>query len=68
MLLPKNIDYEIISGLSNEVKQKLGEARPDSLARAGRIPGVTPAAVSLLLVYLKKKGVLSHPDSSLKSA
>ncbi|MFT4824757.1 MAG: tRNA uridine 5-carboxymethylaminomethyl modification enzyme, partial [Cryomorphaceae bacterium] len=56
MLLPKNIDYEIISGLSNEVKQKLGEARPDSLARAGRIPGVTPAAVSLLLVYLKKKG------------
>ncbi|MFT6367751.1 MAG: tRNA uridine 5-carboxymethylaminomethyl modification enzyme, partial [Bacteroidia bacterium] len=54
--------------LSNEVKQKLGEARPDSLARAGRIPGVTPAAVSLLLVYLKKKGVLSHPDSSLKSA
>jgi tRNA uridine 5-carboxymethylaminomethyl modification enzyme len=68
MLLPKNIDYEIISGLSNEVKQNLGEARPDSLARAGRIPGVTPAAVSLLLVYLKKKGVLSHPDSSLKSA
>ncbi len=68
MLLPENLDYETISGLSNEVKQKLGDARPDTLARAGRIPGVTPAAVSLLLVYLKKKGVLSHPDSSLKSA
>lgn len=68
MLLPTNLDYEIISGLSNEVKQKLGDSRPDTLARAGRIPGVTPAAVSLLLVYLKKKGVLSHPDSSLKSA
>lgn len=68
MLLPRELDYETISGLSNEVKQKLGDARPDTLARAGRIPGVTPAAVSLLLVYLKKKGVLSHPDSSLKSA
>ncbi|MFK8047261.1 MAG: tRNA uridine-5-carboxymethylaminomethyl(34) synthesis enzyme MnmG [Halioglobus sp.] len=68
MLLPANLDYEIVSGLSNEVKQKLGDARPETLARAGRIPGVTPAAVSLLLVYLKKKGVLSHPDSSLKSA
>ena len=68
MLLPEDLDYEVIAGLSNEVKQKLGEARPASLARAGRIPGVTPAAISLLLIYLKKRGQLVRPDSSLKSA
>ena len=68
MLLPEDLDFELIAGLSNEVKQKLSEARPTSLARAGRIPGVTPAAISLLLIYLKKRGVLVRPDSSLKSA
>ena len=56
--LPPDLDYEQVDGLSNEVKQKLGDARPDTLARAGRIPGVTPAAVSLLLIYLKKRGAL----------
>lgn len=56
--LPGDLDYEQVDGLSNEVKQKLGEARPDTLARAGRIPGVTAAAVSLLLIYLKKRGAL----------
>jgi tRNA uridine 5-carboxymethylaminomethyl modification enzyme len=66
--LPTDLDYEVVDGLSNEVKQKLGEARPDTLARVGRIPGVTPAAVSLLLIYLKKRGVLERPASSLKSA
>lgn len=54
--LPTDLDYDQVDGLSNEVRQKLQEARPDTLARAGRIPGVTPAAVSLLLVYLKKRG------------
>lgn len=68
MPLPADLDYEVVDGLSNEVKQKLGHARPDTLARAGRIPGVTPAAVSLLLIYLKKRGVLERGDSSLKSA
>ena len=68
MLLPKDLDYEIVAGLSNEVKQKLGEAKPETLARAGRIPGVTPAAISLLLIYLKKKGALERPDSSRKTA
>ena len=53
-LIPGNFNYAEIKGLSNEVKQKLGEARPDTLARASRIPGVTPAAISLLLVQLKK--------------
>jgi tRNA uridine 5-carboxymethylaminomethyl modification enzyme len=66
--LPTDLDYEVVAGLSNEVKQKLGEARPDTLARVGRIPGVTPAAVSLLLIYLKKQGALERPASSLKSA
>ncbi|CAH0993026.1 tRNA uridine 5-carboxymethylaminomethyl modification enzyme MnmG [Sinobacterium norvegicum] len=56
--LPESFDYHGVEGLSNEMKQKLTEARPTSLARASRIPGVTPAALSLLLVYLKKQGHL----------
>ncbi|MED5388720.1 MAG: tRNA uridine-5-carboxymethylaminomethyl(34) synthesis enzyme MnmG [Pseudomonadota bacterium] len=52
--LPGDFDYEQVKGLSNEVKQKLGEVRPETLGQAGRIPGVTPAAVSLLMIYLKK--------------
>jgi tRNA uridine 5-carboxymethylaminomethyl modification enzyme len=58
--LPEDLDYGSVHGLSNEVRQKLAEARPETLGRAGRIPGVTPAAVSLLLVYLKKRGVLDR--------
>jgi tRNA uridine 5-carboxymethylaminomethyl modification enzyme len=52
--IPVGFDYQGISGLSNEVKQKLSDALPETLARAARIPGVTPAAISLLLVSLKK--------------
>jgi tRNA uridine 5-carboxymethylaminomethyl modification enzyme len=52
--IPAGFDYQGISGLSNEVKQKLSDALPETLARAARIPGVTPAAISLLLVSLKK--------------
>ncbi len=52
--IPENFDYNNIPGLSSELRQKLGAAKPDSIGRAGRIPGVTPAALSLLLVYLKK--------------
>lgn len=58
--LPVDFDYAAVSGLSNEVIQKLGDTRPDTLARAGRVPGVTPAAVSLLLIQLKKRGLLSR--------
>jgi tRNA uridine 5-carboxymethylaminomethyl modification enzyme len=58
-LLPAAIDYQTVDGLSNEVRQKLSEARPQTLARAARIPGVTAAAISLLLIYLKKHGSLS---------
>jgi tRNA uridine 5-carboxymethylaminomethyl modification enzyme len=58
--LPADFDYSSIEGLSNEVKQKLTSAKPETLARASRIPGVTPAAVSLLLIYLKKRGALDR--------
>ena len=54
-LIPEHIDYERVIGLSNEVKQKLSDARPKSLARASRLPGVTPAAISLLMIYLRKE-------------
>jgi tRNA uridine 5-carboxymethylaminomethyl modification enzyme len=59
-VLPASLDYTAVDGLSHEVRQKLSEARPETLARAGRIPGVTPAAVSLLLIYLKKRGALDR--------
>ncbi|HEY9033737.1 MAG TPA: tRNA uridine-5-carboxymethylaminomethyl(34) synthesis enzyme MnmG, partial [Pseudomonadales bacterium] len=55
-----SIDYSSIEGLSNEVKQKLADARPETLGRASRVPGVTPAAISLLLVYMKKNGFLGR--------
>ena len=58
--LPVDFDYAAVSGLSNEVIQKLSDARPDTLARAGRVPGVTPAAISLLLIQLKKRGLLGR--------
>ena len=53
--IPSHIDYTQVVGLSNEVKQKLSEAKPETLARASRLPGVTPAAISLLMVHLKKE-------------
>ena len=52
--IPDTLDYSNVVGLSNEVKQKLTEARPESLARASRLPGITPAAISLLMVHIKK--------------
>jgi len=53
--LPNDIDYGDVSGLSNEARQRLREVRPETLGQAARIPGLTPAAVSLLLVHLKKR-------------
>jgi tRNA uridine 5-carboxymethylaminomethyl modification enzyme len=53
--LPEVIDYGNVPGLSNEVSEKLKKQRPETLGQASRIPGITPAAISLLLVYLKKK-------------
>jgi len=53
--LPDAIDYAAVRGLSNEVRQRLAEHRPATLGQAARIPGITPAAVSLLLVHLKRR-------------
>jgi tRNA uridine 5-carboxymethylaminomethyl modification enzyme len=53
--LPEDLDYASVRGLSHEVRQKLEEARPVTIGQAGRVAGVTPAAISLLLVHLKKR-------------
>ena len=53
--LPASLDYRSIRGLSFEVQQKLSEVRPETLGQAMRVPGVTPAAISLLLVHLRRE-------------
>jgi tRNA uridine 5-carboxymethylaminomethyl modification enzyme len=53
--LPQSLDYLALNGLSNEIKHKLADVRPQTLGQASRIPGVTPAAISLLLIHLKKR-------------
>ena len=55
-VIPSTLDYESVRGLSSEVRQKLSEHRPVTVGQAARIAGVTPAAISLLLVHLKKSG------------
>ncbi|MES9814584.1 MAG: tRNA uridine-5-carboxymethylaminomethyl(34) synthesis enzyme MnmG [Candidatus Thiodiazotropha sp.] len=55
VLLPDGLDYATVRGLSSEVMEKLQLHRPQTLGQAGRIPGVTPAAISLLLIHLKKR-------------
>lgn len=57
-LIPNDFDYASISGLSNEVIAKLEDARPDTVGQAARISGITPAAISMILVYLKKHNAL----------
>lgn len=59
----RDFDYDSVQGLSNEVKQKLRDAKPETLAQASRVQGVTPAAVSLLLVHLKKRGLLERQSA-----
>jgi tRNA uridine 5-carboxymethylaminomethyl modification enzyme len=54
MLLPASLDYSRVTALSFEARQKLGKHRPETLGQASRISGITPAAISLLLVHLKK--------------
>ncbi|GED22675.1 tRNA uridine-5-carboxymethylaminomethyl(34) synthesis enzyme MnmG [Halomonas halmophila] len=58
--LPADLDYQQVEGLSNEIRQKLIESRPETLAQASRISGVTPAAVSILLIHLKKRRLLDE--------
>lgn len=57
ILLGYHLDYNDVSGLSNEVREKLSRIRPDTIGMASRIPGITPAAISLLLIHLKKKEI-----------
>jgi tRNA uridine 5-carboxymethylaminomethyl modification enzyme len=57
-LLPETLDYRQVNGLSNEVIAKLNDHRPTSIGQATRISGITPAAISILLVWLKKQGLL----------
>jgi tRNA uridine 5-carboxymethylaminomethyl modification enzyme len=55
--IPQTLDYTVVSSLSAEVREKLISIRPASLGQAARIPGVTPAALSLLAIHLKRVGV-----------
>ena len=61
--LPADINYSEVSALSIEVRQKLDKQRPETLGQASRISGVTPAAISLLLIYLKKQGLISFAEA-----
>ena len=56
--LPQNFDYRNVVGLSTEVTMKLNEYKPENIGQAMRISGVTPAAISILLVHLKRLGIL----------
>lgn len=58
VLLPQDIDYRDCDGLSNEVVEKMTSIRPRSLGQALRISGITPAAISVLQIYLKKRGLI----------
>jgi len=71
MRLPEDLDYGQVTALSFEARQKLGKHRPETLGQASRISGITPAAVSLLLVHLKKgrfKGFATRPDAMQDAA
>ena len=56
LILPDEIDYADVTGLSNEARFKLGKARPRTIGQAGRIEGITPAALMLLAAYLRRSG------------
>jgi tRNA uridine 5-carboxymethylaminomethyl modification enzyme len=55
LLLPDDLDYGQVAGLSHEARQRLAAARPATLGQASRLPGITPAAVSILLIHLRKR-------------
>ena len=61
-LFPAHFDYSKVSGLSNEVRAKLEQHRPVSIGQASRISGITPAAISIILVNLKKQGMLKRGE------
>jgi tRNA uridine 5-carboxymethylaminomethyl modification enzyme len=62
--LPGDLNYLDVRGLSVEAQQKLNQHRPETLGQAGRISGITPAAISVLLVHLKRKSAGTHSGST----
>ena len=68
LALPADFDYASVAGLSHEVRDKLSRTRPATLGLASRIPGITPAAISLLLVHLKRRGVAGGRDVDQRAA
>jgi len=62
--IPDDFDYHVVNSLSNEVREKLNRIKPQTVGQAARIAGVTPAAISLLLIYLKKH---SHERNKLSN-
>jgi tRNA uridine 5-carboxymethylaminomethyl modification enzyme len=68
LALPPDLDYAAIKALSFEVRQKLSQHRPETLGQASRVQGVTPAAVSLLLIHLKKGGKLPKAPAEAEAA
>jgi tRNA uridine 5-carboxymethylaminomethyl modification enzyme len=62
--LPADLDYKQVKGLSNEVVLKLNAAKPETVGIASRISGITPAAISILLVHLKKQGILKKGEAA----
>jgi len=68
--LPADLDYRHVHGLSIEVQQKLNAAKPDTIGQAARVSGVTPAAISLLLVHLKRSAVATETSdrNAIRSA
>jgi tRNA uridine 5-carboxymethylaminomethyl modification enzyme len=67
--LPADLDYVVVRGLSTEVRQRLQQHRPATLGHAARVPGVTPAAISLLLIHLKRRDtVAGRPGASARGA
>jgi tRNA uridine 5-carboxymethylaminomethyl modification enzyme len=66
--LPDDLDYSTVRGLSKEAQQTLSRQRPETLGQAARLQGITPAAVSLLLVHLKKRGRLGVREDERPAA
>jgi len=63
MALPRDLDYRSVRGLSVEVQQRLNQHKPETIGQASRISGITPAAISLLLVHLKRR--VGAPERSV---
>jgi len=61
--IPANLEYTGIPGLSREIVEKLNQIRPSSIAQASRIPGITPAAISILLFHIEMRRLSEHPES-----